>query len=194
MSQPRIEGRITTRDETVARVMKGLPWLTFSAVSLAPPIVFLTLFFAAATTEAAALYLFLALLAAVIGTGAAILLLIGLLFYRKRWLQRLRDRLASDGITASEVPWFLPELATAERQTLKQIQAHSPLLADAYCEVLAARLMATRLIKRTRKDLLLVERRLNRLALIQGCGYYAPTKRVAGGSSRAGRREAGSRG
>ena len=42
------------------------------------------------------------------------------------------------------------------------------MLADAYCETLATRLMATRLINRTKKDLMLVERRFNRVALIQG--------------------------
>lgn len=168
MPQSKTEGQITTRDETMARIVNTLPWLTFFAVSLAPPIAFFVLFFAAATTEAAAVYLFLALLAGAIGIGAALLLLMGLMFYRKRWLQKLRDRLAADGITASEVPWFLPELTTAERQTLRRMREHSPLLADAYCEILASRLMASRLIKRTRNDLLLVERRLNKLALIQG--------------------------
>src|SRR5205807_8360154 len=62
----------------------------------------------------------------------------------------------------------LPELTTAERKALKQMEARNPLLADAYSETLAARLMATRLINRTKRDLLLVERRLNRVAMIQG--------------------------
>lgn len=178
MHQPKTEGQITTRDERLARIVKSLPWLGFFAVSLAPPIAFLALFFIAATTEGAAVYLFLALLAGAIGLAAALLLLVGLLFYRKRWLQKLRDKLAVNGITASEVPWFLPELTTAERQTLRRIREHSPLLADAYCEILASRLMATRLIRRTRNDLLLVERRLNKLALIQGADTAALQKEL----------------
>jgi hypothetical protein len=48
------------------------------------------------------------------------------------------------------------------------MQGRSPLLADAYSEILASRLMATRLLARARRDLVLVERRLNRLALIEG--------------------------
>jgi hypothetical protein len=168
MSGSKFEGKIAKRDRTMARVVDWLPWLTVVAVSLPPPIIFLTLFFFSTTTEAAAVYLFLTLIGSAIGLGVALLLLIGLLFYRKRWLQRFRDRLAGDGITASEVAWFLPELSTAERRTLKQLQAGSPLLADAYSEVLASRLMATRVISRTRKDLMVVERRLNRLALMQG--------------------------
>jgi hypothetical protein len=173
MPKAKTEGLITTRDETMARVVTALPWVTFFVVSLSPPLAFLVLFFVAATTEAAAVYLFLALLAAVIGVGAALLLLMGLMFYRKQWLQGLRDRLAADGITASEVPWFLPELTTAERQTLRRMKQQSPLLADAYSEILASRLMATRLIRRTRDDLMLVERRLNRLALIRGADTAA---------------------
>ena len=178
MSPSKPEGKITKRDQTLARVFNWLPWLTVFAVSLPPPIIFLALFFASGTTEAAAVYLFLTLLAGAIGLGIAVLLFLALLFYRKRWQQRLRDRLAADGITASEIPWFLSELTTAERRTLKQMQVGSPLLADAYCEILATRLMATRVISRTRKDLLVVERRLNRLALIQGTDTNALQKEL----------------
>lgn len=162
------QGKIVTRDETVARILEWVPWVAFFAVSLPLPIVFLVLFFSAASTEAAALYLFLLLLGGAFGLGAALILVLVLLLYRKRWRRRLRDKLASDGITASEVDWFYPELTAAERKSLAEIKNRSPLLADAYRETLAARLMATRLIKRTKKDLLLVERRINRLALIKG--------------------------
>jgi hypothetical protein len=162
------DGKITARDKRTALLVTWLPWLSSLGVALPAPIIFLVLFVASSTTEAAAVYLFLTVLSAAIGAGAAIILLIALLLYRKRWLKKLRDRLALDGITASEVPWFAPELTSPERQTLRQMQARSPLLADAYCEILATRLMATRLLSRTKRDLLLVERRLNRLALIQG--------------------------
>jgi hypothetical protein len=178
MSASKFEGKIARRDRTMARVVDWLPWLTVVAVSLPPPIIFLALFLFSSTTEAAAVYLFLALIAAAVGLGTAILLLVALLFYRKRWLQKFRDRLAGDGITASEVTWFLPELSTSERRTLKQLQAGSPLLADAYSEILASRLMATRVISRTRKDLMVVERRLNRLALMQGADTGALQKEL----------------
>jgi hypothetical protein len=168
MSQALTKGRMAARDETVARILEWLPWVSFFSVSLPLPVVFLLFFFSAATTEIAALYLFLSLLGGAVGLVAAVLLVLVLLLYRKRWHRQLRDKLACDGITASEVDWFLPELTTAERKTLSEIQDRSPLLADAYRETLAARLMATRLIKRTKKDLLLVERRINRLALIKG--------------------------
>src|SRR5215813_1997217 len=166
MSSSNIDGKITKREETLAQVLKWLPIPLFLVVSLPAPILFLVLFLASSTTETAAVYFFLTMLSAALGVGAALLLVVGLMFYRKRWLLRLRERLAIDGITASEVKWFLPELTTAERKTLKQMQSRSPLLADAYCEILASRLMATRLINRTRRDLMLVERRLNQLSLL----------------------------
>lgn len=189
------EGKLTTRDKTKAQVVTWLPWLTFIGVSLPAPIIFLVLFVASTTTEAAALYLFFTVLGAAIGAGAAIILLLGLLFYRKQWFKRLRDRMALDGITASEVPWFMPELTTSERQTLKQMQARSPLLADAYSEILATRLMATRLLVRTKRDLMLVERRLNRLALIQGADTTELRKELREDQVRLGnaKREAGAR-
>src|SRR6185436_4006600 len=178
MSSSTITRNITSRDEAMARVLKWLPFLTFSLVSLPAPILFFVLFILSSSTEAAALYLFLTLLGAALGVGAGLILLLMLVFYRKRWLQKLRERMAVDGITASEVRWFMPELTTAERKTLSQMQDKSPLLADSYSEILAGRLMATRLLSRTKKDLLLVERRLNRLALIQGTDTTALQKEL----------------
>jgi hypothetical protein len=164
----KVDGKVTARDERLAALLKWIPYLGFFLLSLPAPIIFLILFLASSTTETAAIYLFLTILGAALGVGAGLLLLFFMLLYRNRWLRKFREHLAVDGITASEVHWFKPELTTAERKTLKEMEAKSPLLADAYCEILANRLMATRLINRTKRDLLLVERRLNRLALIQG--------------------------
>ena len=44
----------------------------------------------------------------------------------------------------------------------------NPLLADAYCETLAARLTATRIIGRARGETLKIERQINRTRHIQG--------------------------
>jgi len=178
MSSSSITRNVTARDEAMASALKWLPFLTFLFVSLPAPILFFVLFILSSSTETAALYLFLTLLGAALGVGAGLILLLILVFYRKRWLQKLRERMAVDGITASEVRWFMPELTTAERKTLSQMQDKSPLLADAYSEILAGRLMATRLLGRTKKDLLLVERRLNRLALIQGTDTTALQKEL----------------
>jgi hypothetical protein len=62
----------------------------------------------------------------------------------------------------------MTELTPAERQALKEIEARNPMLADAYRETLASRITATRVVANAKRELLLVERRLNRTAYIQG--------------------------
>ncbi len=79
----------------------------------------------------------------------------------------MRDRLASDGITANEVVWFRSELTSAERKSLAEIQQSNPLLADAYLETLASRLTASRIMARSRKELLKVERQINRARTVR---------------------------
>jgi hypothetical protein len=108
------------------------------------------------------LYLLLAGLSFAVGFAVGLLIAAILLIYRRRWLAKLRDRLASDGITASEVVWFRSELTSAERAALKEIEQNNRLLADAYLETLASRLTASRIIARSKRELLRVERRLNR--------------------------------
>jgi hypothetical protein len=103
-----------------------------------------------------------------VGLVVGLLVLIMLFLYRRRWLNRLRDRLASDGITAKEVPWFISELTSEERKAWREIGQNNPLLADAYCETLAARLTATRIIARARRETLRVERQINRTRNIKG--------------------------
>jgi hypothetical protein len=78
----------------------------------------------------------------------------------------LRNRLALDGITANEVSWFKSELTSAERSALAEIEQSNPLLADAYLETLAMRLTATRIMARSRKELMKVERRINQARLL----------------------------
>jgi hypothetical protein len=136
--------------------------------SLPVPIVFLVLFLLAATTEAAAIYLLLSFVSLGLGLVVGLLVLFMLLFYRRRWHSRFRDRLAADGITAAEVPWFASELSSEERKIWGELKQKNPLLADAYCETLAARLTATRIIARARGETLRVERQINRTRNIRG--------------------------
>jgi hypothetical protein len=138
------------------------PWLAVAIASIPMPLVFLVLFLTATATDSAAVFLLLAGLSLALGFALGLLVAAILLFYRRKWLSKLRDRLASDGITASEVVWFRSELTSAERAALKEIQQSNPLLADAYLETLASRLTASRIIARSKRDLLRVERRLNR--------------------------------
>jgi hypothetical protein len=164
----KITGKLNPADERVARLLNWTPWLSFVAVSLPLPIVFLVLFLAAATTESAAVFLLLSFVSLGFGLVVGLLLLILFLLYRRRWNSRLRDRLASDGITAAEVPWFAAELSSEERQTWEELKPKNPLLADAYCETLAARLTATRIIGRARRETLRVERQINRARSLRG--------------------------
>src|SRR5215831_6982904 len=115
-------GKLSGTDQTVARILKVAPWLTLAFATLPVPIVFLIFFFAATATESAALYLLLAGASLGIGFLVGLVLAILLVFYRRHWLAGLRDRLAADGITASEVAWFRSELTSTERQTLDQMQ------------------------------------------------------------------------
>jgi hypothetical protein len=161
-------GKLNSGDERMARVLSLAPWLSFALVTLPLPIVFLIMFLAAGTTDSAAIYLLLSFVSMGLGLVVGLLVLIFLLLYRRRWQSRLRDRLAADGITAAEVEWFASELSSEERKTWRELGHKNPLLADAYCETLAARLTATRIIARARGETLKVERQINRTRNIRG--------------------------
>src|SRR5689334_23481431 len=155
-------GKLSTKDAATARMLKIAPWVALVATTIPAPLVFMVLFLTAAATDSAAVYLLLTGLSLTLGFALGLLVAAILLFYRRKWLSKLRDRLASDGITASEVVWFRSELTSAERAALKEIEQSNTLLADAYLETLASRLTATRIITRSKRELLRVERRLNR--------------------------------
>ena len=154
-------GKLTNKDERMAQLLRFAPWLTL-LVSLVPlPLGFVLMFLAAATTDSAAVYLFLAGLSLGFGVIVGFVILVLLYLYRRKWLAKLRDRLASDGITGSEVMWFETELTTSERETRRELSSQNPLMADAYVETLAARLTASRIIAKTSRELVLVRKRIN---------------------------------
>jgi len=156
------QGKLSGKDATTARLLKIAPWIALVAASLPAPFVFLILFLTTTATESAAVYLLLAGLSLTLGFALGVVIAIILLIYRRRWLSKLRDRLASDGITANEVAWFRSELTSAERASLAEIERSNPLLADAYLETLANRLTASRIISRSKREMLRVERQINR--------------------------------
>jgi hypothetical protein len=157
---------ITRRDRLVASLLQVAPWLSFFLVALPAPLLFMLLYFM--SVQDAALYVLLALSSLAIGSVAGLIVMIALLFYRRHWAKRMRNKLAADGITADELPWFMSELTTAERRALKEMESRDPLLADAYRETLAQRLTATRVVAAAKRDLLAVERRINRIGYLQG--------------------------
>jgi hypothetical protein len=161
-------GKLTAKDKKVANFFHWIPWIAFPLIALPFPVVFLFLFLTSAATDTAAVYLLLAGIGLVLGVLGGAVFLILLYVYRRRWLRRLRDKLAADGITASEVVWFTQELSTAERKTLLETSKQNPLLADAYRETLAGRLTASRIIAKTDKELVKVRSRINRARTLAG--------------------------
>jgi hypothetical protein len=168
-----LDGKLKNKDEMFARLWRWLPWLTFFLFTLPAPVPFIILFLTSSSPESAAVYLLFSALALGAGAVVGLFALVVLLLFKRRWFRRLRDRLAEDGITANEVTWFTSELTSAERQTLGEIQAHNPLLADAYRETLASRLTATRIIARASSERLRVERRITRARSIRGADTQA---------------------
>lgn len=152
-------GRLTANDRRLAKIWQAAPWLALSLVTLAPPAVLALLYL---LTGGATLFLVLTISSLPVSLIAAIILTTVLLFLRRNWTKRLRERLASDGITADEIDWFRSDLTSGEKRALKTMERQQPLLADAYRETLALRLNATRLATNARRDLLLVERRIGR--------------------------------
>ena len=165
MNQP--QGKLSGKDAATARLLKIAPWIAVAATSIPAPILFLILFLTTTATDTAAVYLLLTGLSLALGFGVGLLIAAILLVYRRNWLSKLRDRLASDGITANEVVWFRSELASAERAALAEMEKSNPLLADAYRETLASRLTASRIISRSKREILKVERQLNRARTIR---------------------------
>lgn len=161
-------GKLTKRDMSVLRALKWSPWLAFVLTTIPLPIVFLLLFLTATATDSAAVYLLLSVVSLGLGTILGLLIVLVFFVFRRKWLRRLRDRLAADGITATEVDWFAPELTSAERKALEEIRNQNPLLADAYKETLAARLTATRIKQKAGQELLKIERRINQARLLSG--------------------------
>lgn len=137
-------------------VTPAIPVLFFSILAFlfggTPPAAFTILVFGAIFT----------------GIGFLIgLFLTGLFLYRRsNWSKELKEKMAADGIRAEEIDWFRNELKAAERKALKEITRHDLLLADAYRETLASRLTATRIIRSSKRELLMLQRRrtkINRL-------------------------------
>ncbi len=162
------DGKLRQKDEMIAYLWKWLPWSCFLLVFLPAPIVFSILLLTASVPDSIAFYLALAVLSLPISGLIALSCVLLLLVFRRRWYSSLRDRLAQDGITADEVTWFASELTSGERKALAEISHQNPPLADAYCETLASRLTASRIISKVRRERLSVERRLNQARFLSG--------------------------
>ena len=115
------------------------------------------------TTPVAATFFFIGLILAVIGFVIG-LGLSGLFAYRHSiWTKEMRERIAADGIRAEEIDWFRNELKANEKRALKEMKRTDPMLEDAYRETLASRLTATRIVRSSKRELLLAKRRQTKL-------------------------------
>ena len=130
----------------------------------APAVLFLLLMFVFGTTPpVAATFFFIGLILAIVGFVVG-LGLTGFFAYRHSiWTKEMRERIAADGIKAEEIDWFRNELKTAEKRALREMQRTDPMLEDAYRETLASRLTATRIVRSSKKELLLARQRQSKL-------------------------------
>lgn len=156
------KGKLRTQDHLISQVLTWIPWVLTGMVTVPLPLLFLVLFFASSGPDSAAFYLLLAVISLALGLVGSLVVIVAFWLYRRTWSIRLRNRLAADGITAAEVPWFGSELTSEERKTWRELEEMNPMLADAYCETLAARLTASRISTRARAEMLRIERQLNR--------------------------------
>jgi len=134
-------------------VLTGVPLIGFFVLLLlfswTPPIAATIFFFG----------LLLTIIGAMVGFG-----LTGFFSYRRAaWTRDMRERIAASGIRAEEIEWFRHELKSSEKRALNEISRRDPLLADAYRETLASRLTATRIVRSSKKELLLAQRRQNKM-------------------------------
>ena len=164
--EPRYE--VTRRDLAKDKLLKYSAWTSPVIFSVVPAIFFFVLFFVLGSTPPAAVSLvFLTVLSLIVGFIFGLIVAGGVLFYRSKWLAKIKERIAVDGIKANEVEWFKNELTTAENKSLKEIESKNLLLADAFRDTLAARITATRILKSTKTELLLVQKRQNKLKYLK---------------------------
>jgi len=149
---------LTPGERAKSRLLKWSPLAAFLLLTLPLPAYFLFRYFTAA--ENVGEYMLFALTSLAVFSIFGLAAAFAVIFYRKLWERKLRERLASDGVTAEELRWFESELTEEQRRTLAEMDARRPLLADAYRETLAARLTAARVLSNARRDAELVERRI----------------------------------
>src|SRR5688572_26304850 len=151
---------ISKRDFARGRNLKIAAISAPFVLSGVPAMLFLALMFIfGSTPPVAATFFFIGLILTVIGFVIG-LGLSGFFAYRHSiWTKEMRERIAADGIRAEEIDWFRNELKTNEKRVLKDMQRIDPMLEDAYRETLASRLTATRIVRSSKKELLLAKRR-----------------------------------
>ena len=159
---------VTAKDLAKGKRIKIGAWTAPVLLSVLPFVIFfaLTIVFGS-TPPLAATLLFFGIISAIIGFVIG-LGISGFLAYRyNNWTKEMRERIAADGIRAEEIEWFTHELKSSEKKSLREMQSKDLLLADAFRETLASRLTATRIVKSSKRELLLTQRRQNKLRYLK---------------------------
>ena len=152
-----------TRD----KALKFGAWIVPFVTAIVPALIFFILYLFSSATPTMAMFFILSVISLIGGFVFGLIITGILLYYRSRWLTQIRERIAVDGIKADEIDFFKHELTSAEKKSLKEMEGKNRLLADAYRETLASRLTATRIVKTTKQELLLVRRRENKLKYLK---------------------------
>lgn len=154
---------ITRKDLRKDKLLKIGAWSLPVLLAIVPALIFFVFFLLSSATTTAAVWFFLTIASLIGGFILGLLISGGLMVYRSRWLAKVREMLAVDGIKAEEVEWFKHELTAAEQRSLKEVEAKNLLLGDAFRDSLAARLTATRIQKTAKQELALIKRRQGKL-------------------------------
>ena len=155
---------ITESDFTRGRRLKiGAVAAPFLLTLVPALITFVLMLLAASGPPAAAVILFFGVIVTTIGFVLGLVTALILTYRRSVWTREMRERIAADGIRAGEIDWFRSEMKPSEKRALRAVEARDLLLGDAYRETLASRLTATRILKSSKKELLLSKRRQNSL-------------------------------
>lgn len=159
--------RLTAKERTTLFFLQYAPWVAFLIIALPAPFYFLLRYFNAASGSEAGEFMLIAMTTLAAGSIIGLIVVVLLFIYRRQWEKRLRNRLAADGVTTDEMSWFTVELTKAERRTLREIEMHNLLLAEAYRETLAARVTATRVAAHAKREAGAVERRIQNTSRLQ---------------------------
>lgn len=155
---------VTGRELARGRNLKIAAWTAPLLLTGLPAVIFTVLAFIFGSTPPVAFSLFfLGLVFTAIGFVVGMGLMGFFIYRRSIWTKEMREKIAADGIRAEEIDWFTHELKSSEKRALKDITRSDLLLADAYRETLASRLTATRIVKSSKKDLSLTQRRKAKL-------------------------------
>ncbi|MBA2334890.1 MAG: hypothetical protein ACR2M8_10900 [Pyrinomonadaceae bacterium] len=150
------------------RNLKVAAWSAPLILAGIPAAVFLILLFIFGTTPpVAATIFFLGIILTIIGFVSGLIVSGVMAHKHSKWTKEMRERIAARGIRAEEISWFNNELRPNEKRALKGIESSDPMLADAYRETLASRLTATRIVRSSKHELLLTQRRQAKLKYLK---------------------------